>query len=155
MVIQNPDLVQFMKNPRIQVSLSPEAYRCLKTISDHGNTTMSAMVSNMVEGALPTLQQIADTMKQLQRLSAQLPGATAQEIMGQFDVAAWKITGGVDEAQDHFDQVQQRLAGIEAEASLRPSAGGERGGVSASSKQQPSDQKPPSINKGVNRGPRD
>lgn len=142
------------KSPRIQVSLDPEVYKDLRTIARLGDKSMSAILADMVEGAAPTLRQIADTMEQLHRLQARLPGATAQEIAGHFDMAAWKVSGGVDELQDHLDQVQNRLGHVEATEPPRPSEGGERGGSGASSKQKPEGAQPPYINKGVKRDPR-
>jgi hypothetical protein len=55
--------------PRITVTLTQQQYNVIKSISDSGGSSMSGMVSEFIESAMPVFYRMASTFQRLKKLS--------------------------------------------------------------------------------------
>lgn len=96
--------------PRITVTLTPRQYEVLKTIADTGGATMSGMLGEFIESAMPTFERMAATFQQVHKanqkereriVEALSDAQTALEpialaAVGQFDLFLGKLEGAVE-----------------------------------------------------------
>lgn len=94
--------------PRVQVVLEPETHRTLARVARYMDTSMSALIGQLVEEAAPTLHQLADTLEQAQGLALKLPG-TVQATLADLDRKAQELEHG---AQDVLDGIQDQAADL-------------------------------------------
>lgn len=102
------------KNPRITITLNPNVYRVLQSISETSGQPMSSFVVEMIEGALPTIERMAATFQKVKRaqegerkrfLEALDDAQSAiepvvMETIGQFDLFLGKIGTAADALAD-------------------------------------------------------
>jgi predicted DNA-binding protein len=82
--------------PRISITLSAKTHRILKAISQSSGQPMSVFVSEILEGASPTLERMAATFQKIK---------TAQ------DAELQRFHSGLDEAQHAFEPAVMEVVG--------------------------------------------
>ena len=95
--------------PRITVSLTKRQHEVLKAIADNGGATMSGMLGEFIEAAMPTFERMAATFQQVRKANIQERArivealSDAQDVMepialaaaGQFDLFLSKMENAV------------------------------------------------------------
>jgi len=88
------------------------------------NTSMSALIGQLVEEAAPTLHQLADTLEQAQGLGLKLPGAV-QVKMADLERQAQALEHGARDVLDQVhDQATERREEQETKLPRQPSSQG-------------------------------
>ena len=57
--------------PRITITLTQRQHEVLKTIADSGGSTMSGMLGEFIESAMPTFERMAATFQQVRKANVQ------------------------------------------------------------------------------------
>lgn len=98
------------KKPRLNITLEQRSYDVIKSISETSGRPMSSFVSELLEGAMPTLERMAVTFQKIKNAQdverttflAAVDDAQAvieplvMEAIGQFDMFMGKIDAAVD-----------------------------------------------------------
>ena len=92
--------------PRVHVVLEPETHRTLARVARYMDTSMSALIGQLVEEATPTLHQLADTLEQAQGLALKLPG-TVHGKLAELEQHAQALEHG---SQEVLDSIQEQAA---------------------------------------------
>ena len=96
--------------PRITVTLTPRQHEVLKSISESGGSSMSALLGELIEVTMPTLERMAHTFKKLRQAqtierakmveamdeSLAILEPIAASAIDQFDLFLGKIEQGID-----------------------------------------------------------
>lgn len=110
--------------PRVQVVLEPETHRTLGRVARYMNTSMSALIGQLVEEAAPTLHQLADTLEQAHGLGLKLP-STVQATMADLERQAQALEHSSQELLDQVqDQAKERREEQETKLPRQPSSQG-------------------------------
>lgn len=82
--------------PRLTITFTPRQHAVLKSISESGGRPISALVSELIEECLPTLERMAATFQALRRAQ---------------DVNRQQMADALARAQDAIEPIAMRAAG--------------------------------------------
>lgn len=96
------------RKPRVAVTLSDEAREVVQRLAELENTSMSKIVTGIVESFLPTARQLADLGEAAQNATAEQK-ARLTALMQQVEA---EVLGKADDASTAFDDVLGQAGGI-------------------------------------------
>lgn len=98
--------------PRITVTLSQRQHEVLKSISDCGGQSMSALLGELIEAALPTLERMSNTFQKL-RHAHSLERAKMIEAMDEAQAVLEPIAyAAVDQFDLFLGKIEQAVEGV-------------------------------------------
>lgn len=111
--------------PRITLSLDPQLYQVLRLISGAGGQSMSGIISELLETALPTLEKMAETMLYLQRAK----GVQREAVLKAMGEAEAVLAPLVQQAGASYDLFTSRVESAASGAGNRPRVAGTDSGA--------------------------
>lgn len=94
-----------MRNPRIQVSLSPKQKAVIQTLADARGTSSSKVVSELVDAAMPVFEKLATVLTAAHAAKS----AYSSEIKAGIDKAAEQVEGYQETALQVLEAMEKKF----------------------------------------------
>jgi hypothetical protein len=110
--------------PRITLTLEPEVYEVVRRLSAASGDSMSAVVADFLDVAVPQMQRVALVLEHAKAI----PSQTKEELRHSLDRSEAKLLSAVAAVTEQADAMFERIAEVMNPAGAGPAAG-EAGGA--------------------------
>jgi uncharacterized protein (DUF1778 family) len=115
--------------PRVQVSLSPEAYVVLKDLASMNHQSVSSVISGALDAMMPTIERVVEAGRRFELLSAEM----RERVQQNFTAAEARVLPVVEELKDEMVDLLGLFEGVDnVELDPRPVTRGSRPPLSMS-----------------------